>query len=352
MNAATELRPLSIGEVLDVAIKIFWQNAWTLVRVVVLIVAPVQVVAALVQASALPDDVATTWFSPNPTDEPAAVDPDELWVTAAAFGITAILGFVASTLATGACFKGVADAYLGERPNWRTSLAFAARRVHSLLWLTVLFYFLVILGFVACVLPGIWIGIAWSVAVPVLLTEGVRGRRALGRSFRLVRGRWWPTFALVVLALLIAGFVSTVVTMLLTALLFTDAGENPTATLVLNSIGGVLSAVATTPLTAAFLTVLYFDLRVRKEGFDLALLAERIGVPPDPERTGLAPRSIAAPPAPPAPAPAGSPPSGANPPYWPPPPGWPPPEEPPNPANPPYWPPPPGWRPPEEPGKE
>jgi hypothetical protein len=32
-----------------------------------------------------------------------------------------------------------------------------------------------------------------------------------------------------------------------------------------------------TPLQAALLTVLYFDLRVRKEGFDLELLAREMG---------------------------------------------------------------------------
>ena len=36
------------------------------------------------------------------------------------------------------------------------------------------------------------------------------------------------------------------------------------------------------PLTAALTTYIYFDLRVRKEGFDIALLAQRIGDAPAP----------------------------------------------------------------------
>jgi hypothetical protein len=87
--------------------------------------------------------------------------------------------------------------------------------------------------------------------------------------------------------------------------------------------------------------VLYFDLRVRKEAFDLQLLAERIGVEPRPEweRAPLPASPLA---------PAGH--GGAQPPYWPPPPGWKPepaqaPETPAQPEEPPYWPPPPGWKP-------
>ena len=47
---APELRPLSIGEILDVAIKIYLRNAWTLFRVVLFVVAPVEIVTALIDA--------------------------------------------------------------------------------------------------------------------------------------------------------------------------------------------------------------------------------------------------------------------------------------------------------------
>jgi hypothetical protein len=114
----------------------------------------------------------------------------------------------------------------------------------------------------------------------------------------------------------------------------------------------------TTPAAAAFATVLYIDLRVRKEGFDLFLLAQRLGVEREP---GVAPEAPDFLPAPPAW-------TGDQPPFWPPPQGWTPgppgsalvepqPPSPPSPSpsppsppsdQPPFWPPPPGWRPPDE----
>ncbi len=309
---AAELRPLSIGEVLDVGIKIVWRHAWTLVRIVVFVVAPVQVLAALLQASAMPDAfVEATYGTGSPSDV-APLSDEDLGAAFAAFGLAILLAFVASTVAIGACFKAIADAYLGERPSWRTSVGYALRRVHSLLWLVLLYYVLVLVGLFLCLVPGIFLGIAWVVAIPALLTEGIRGRRALGRSYRLVKGRWWPTFGLALLALVFATFVSYAAQLLFFAPVLTDAAEGAPVVLAANTLGSIFSSAISTPLIAAFATVLYFDLRVRKEGFDLALLADRVGLAPGAFDPAVAP----APYAPPADF------RGEQPPYWPPPPGW------------------------------
>lgn len=337
-----DLRPLGVGEILDVGIKITWRHAWTLIRTVLLVVAPVQVLAAVVQLSALPEGAFSPVPAPGEPDPLAEAEDAEFAAWFAAILVGALLGFVATTLATGACYKAVADAYLGETPNWRTSLGYALRRLHSLLWISLIYAFTVGLGLLLCLLPGIWIAVAWVVAIPVLLTEGRKGFKAVGRSFRLTRNRWWPAFGLMLVGVMIAGFLSYAVQFLAFAPAFTDAGDSAVLVLTANAVGQTLAAALWTPLIAAFATVLYFDLRVRKEGFDLALLAERIGVAPDPDRVSLAPRA------------APSPWSGEQPPYWPPPPGWRPSSEEgppsggetsPEPERPPYWPPPPGWKP-------
>ena len=45
----------------------------------------------------------------------------------------------------------------------------------------------------------------------------------------------------------------------------------------LTTIVNTLSSLITLPLFAAVLTIIYYDLRVRKEGFDLHLLAQGVG---------------------------------------------------------------------------
>jgi hypothetical protein len=317
-STAPDLRPLSIGEVLDVAIKIYFRNAKTLFAIVLLIVAPVQVLVSLIEVSAAIDEDP---FTTTSTTGEVELDTDEVWIYSTAFLTLIVLALVSSTLATGACFKGVADAYLGGRPTWRGSLAFALRRVHSILWVTFLGGLVAFLGLLACIVPGIWLYVAFAVAVPALLTEGVRGRRALGRSRRLVKGRWWPTFGVIVLGSILAAVVAGVITGVLQAASLADP-DNELVSFLVGAVGGIVASTLTTPFQAAFVTVLYFDLRVRKEGFDLQLLAERIGLAAAGEEGGFRPAPPPVPPPPPAPGAAGAPP------YWPPPPGWKPSEEP------------------------
>ena len=307
-SSSPDLRPLGIGEILDVAIKIYWRNALTFFAAVLVVVLPVQVLIALVQASATPSFRESGFRSDT--------SGQSVGLTVTATLLVAILGFVAGTLATGACYKGVADAYLSERANWKSSLRFAARRLHSIVWVTILGAILAALGLIACIVPGVYLYVSWIVAVPVLLTEGLKGRKALGRSRQLVAGRWWPTFGIVVLGAVLTGIVNSGIGAALGAASF-GAGTDTPAGVLLAIASGTVGSTLTTPFTAAYISVLYFDLRVRKEGFDLQLLAERVGIARPPEgETRPAPAPAFLPQAPPPPL------AGKQPPFWPPPPGW------------------------------
>jgi hypothetical protein len=335
--AAPVLRPLDLGEILDVAVKIATRNIGTLVRIVLFVVLPAQMVIAIVDVSAITDYRPTSSVFPSTTS--SAADTSEAWTEAAAFLVTVVVGFLAGQFATGACFRAVAQAYLGLETSWRSSLAFAARRFHSILWIVILGGFLTILGLLFCLIPGIYLAVSFAVALPVLMSEGQKGRKALGRSRALVRGRWWWTLLILVVAGLLASIVSGLISGAISAVGFAS-GSEPISAFFITAVAGTAGALVATPFSAAYHTVLYFDLRVRKEAFDLQLLTSRLGVEPPP---GWEPPPVT----PPGPT--------SQPPYWPPPPGWqaspepPPPPQPPEPPpaadEPPFWPPPPGWKP-------
>ena len=124
---------------------------------------------------------------------------------------------------------------------------------------------------------------------PALLSEGIGPVAALGRSFRLVKGRWWPTFGALVVMNLLVGVISGIITGLLTATLIASTASEATAA-VISTIANTLSALVTLPISAAVLTVLYFDLRVRKEGYDLQLLARGVGQ--DPSAYATSPQAV------------------------------------------------------------
>jgi hypothetical protein len=345
--SAPRLRPLGVGEILDVGIKIYLRNWLTLFKIVVFVVLPAQILVNIVEISALPKGVSVSSgnpFAPSFSGTPTPLSGSD----AATFGVgllvAGLINFLAGRLAQAGWFRAIADAYLGEEVAWRSSLRFALRRLPALVGLSILTGILVGLGLVLLVIPGIYLYVAFAVAVPVLLVEGAGPSRALGRSRELVRGRWWGTLGVAVVGYLLVSIVSFALTGIVVGIAFANPARNTVTGFVLNTLASTVGSMIGTPAAAAFITVLYIDLRVRKEGFDLLLLARRLGV----ERpAGQEPPSFLPDPPPP---------TGSQPPFWPPPPGWTPsfeptPEPPPSPPpsdQPPFWPPPPGWTPGEQ----
>jgi hypothetical protein len=263
---APQLRPLSVGEQLDASFKVVRQSFKTLALCVLVVALPLNIINTLILAST----------RDNPFDLNDNTADVSSGTAVAGQLLTGLLSIVLTTIAAAACFRAVSGVYLGERPTVEGSLRFAASRVLSVIWLSILYTLGLIIPFLALVIPGVWLAVAWSVSYPALLAEGLRGSKALGRSFQLVRGRWWPTFGCIVVMYLIVLVISGILGLVFGATLIASLDNEPVAA-VLTTIVNTLSSLVTLPLFAAVLTIIYYDLRVRKEGFDLHLLARSVG---------------------------------------------------------------------------
>lgn len=301
-----ELRPLGVGEQLDVALKICTTHWQPLLKAVLFPVVPAAILTTLLTLSTLPEGSTgeEVFFGPDPgTGEGFAV-------FLGGQVASTLLGIVVALLVFGACFRVVAEAYVGAGPDWRESLRFALRRILPLLWLTIVYTLGVMLGFIALIVPAIWLSVAWALSFPALYAEEARGTKALKRSYGLVRDRWWATAIVLIVGYILSGILGLVGTFAFGLLFLVDI-DSVLIGAVLTTLGNIVGQAISAPVLAAILAVTYFDLRVRKEGFDLELLAQRIGTRRDPHASSPAQRHV--------PAPA----SGAEPPpYWPPPPGW------------------------------
>jgi hypothetical protein len=327
---APRLRPLGLGETLDTAIKIYSANFWTLVRTVFIVVAPVQILAAVVQVSA----------SGGLDTTSDTVDTARVIGRGAALIVVFLISSVATQLATATVLRVVSSFYLGESEDWRSSLRFALHRLHSLLWVTFLVDLVAGLGLIFCIAPGVYLYFSWAVAVPVLLLEGPKGRKALRRSRQLVKGLWWKVFGAVFVATILASIITGVLQSVVVGITFNT--DNELVRAFVSAIASVIGSTFVLPFTASVVAVVYFDLRVRKEGFDLELLARTLGVEPPEGTTPTWGPDMPPPgygygygqPGYPPPAQPGYPPAYGQPGYGPP-----------TGDQPPYWPPPPGWRP-------
>lgn len=266
------LRPLSIGGLIDAGIKIYTSRWKTLIIAVGVVTVPVLFLSALVQVSA---GSPTTFARVSDSTGQPQFQGRSFGIFLASTLVVLVLGVVANALATAAAFRAVSSAYLGDEPDWRSSLRFARERLRSVLLVVVLTSLALLLGVLACGVGFFWVLGFFSVAMPVLLVEGQRGRSALGRSRRLVKGRFWPTLAVVLLSSLMTTFIQGAIAAPTLALVLTNS--NHLVTVIAQTLGNMVGVVLVTPFTAAVTMALYVDLRIRKEGFDLMLLAQRLG---------------------------------------------------------------------------
>jgi hypothetical protein len=326
--SATSLRPRRVGEILDAAIKLYIGNAKTLMGLAAVVVIPLQILSAVVLLSTVSagSQVPSGGFGVASSTSSASD-------SAAALGARVILEvaqLLVGALVTAACVKAVSDAYLHQPATIGGSLRFAVRRVIRVLGLQIVMTIGLILAFVALIIPGIWLYAAWSVAIPCLLIERRGIFRALGRSRRLVKDRWWPTAGVILVATIMVSLVAGA----LGAALVAIAGVSQESSVLLSvatvSLAGAISGILTEPFRASAVTVLYYDLRVRREGYDLHVLADQLGLPPSalPAFSSEGDAGLAGAPVgegtPSGPYPVGPESVGepGGPPFWPPPPGW------------------------------
>ncbi len=117
-----------------------------------------------------------------------------------------------------------------------------------------------------------WLGVNWFCAAYAVVIEGKGPIAGLGRSWNLVRGSWWRIFGI--------GLVFTIVIVVAAMVISIPIGVIGGVAFAAGS-GGIVASLAAaaasiliTPFAYIAGTLIYFDLRVRKEGFDLDVLAD------------------------------------------------------------------------------
>jgi hypothetical protein len=190
-----------------------------------------------------------------------------------------VLRLIGGLVVTIGCFHIVAEGYLGRDASAGDSLKFAAKRSPRWIWTGVVLAVVLLLSLVSVVLlfiPTIWLIVATAVVFPVLLVEEISGWKAIKRSIALVKGRWWATFGRIFIMYLIANTLASLLGIVAVAVL-ASGSDSIVVYALATSFGQLIASVFTTPLIAAITVIVYFDLRVRKEAFDLAVLAEQMG---------------------------------------------------------------------------
>jgi hypothetical protein len=250
-----ELRPLSIGEILDTSFQLYRRYFVTLATIGVLCTAIPLMLDVYVEASG--GRLAHIWL---------------------ALG-SAVLLLVLNSVATAATVFVVSEGYLGREVGAAEALQRATPFAGRLIVAQILYTLLAFVGALFFIIPGIIILVGLSLTAPALVVENLSSTAALGRSWALTKGARWkmvgifiPLFLLLVIPMIGVTFLVG----LMAAIVGLDAGADSATIGVLGAALAGLVQMLVYPIFNCALTIAYYDQRIRKEGFDLELLAARL----------------------------------------------------------------------------
>jgi len=211
-----------------------------------------------------------------------------------------------SLLLKAGTIRVISDSYLSHEPELGASLRFGVDKIIPLLLVALsktlllillyvaaglvvaLLYFmgrmlgpgvaglLVFAGAVSAVWLVVWIACAYAMTTPIVVLEDLTSSfDAFGRSWELTRGARGKIAGTIVVTWLISQFLPQLVIGGISGALGVAGNESlqPAFVVVASLLGIVLA-----PIVPCALTLLYYDLRVRREAFDIQVLSEQLGM--------------------------------------------------------------------------
>jgi len=316
---------MTVGDLLDSAFRLYRKHFLTFIGIVALLQIPLFILTALVQFVFFGDamaDILGVASRPSPVPGgPPVTNPLDLFPIisyATVIGSSLVLGLVqylvVYNLITGALARATARSFMGQEVSILDSYRIGWRAFFSLVGASLLPYLasiavatLVVGGVFAVaffaatgldnldtsvmtagaiaaalglfalmsvfIVGTIVLYVRFLFATQAIVLEGQGPISALGRSWRLSRGNFWRTFLIIflmgILSYLISGLPASGVNLAVTLTMRSTEALllGSFVTTLVSNIGLILAL----PLQFCVYTLLYYDLRVRREGYDLEL---------------------------------------------------------------------------------
>ncbi|HVW08406.1 MAG TPA: hypothetical protein VHC90_07480 [Bryobacteraceae bacterium] len=267
-----DLRPLSLGEILD--------RTFTLYRKHFLLFFGI---AAIPQILVLALQLGILFLAPASRTSPSPLS--NFTGTVIVVGLlTFIAIMIATLLADGGTIYAVSEIYLGRQITIGESLRRSRSNLGFLVGVSVLNGLVIGLCTLLLVIPGIYMACRLIVCVPCALIEEKGPRDSLSRSFALTKGFAGRSFMIYLVYLVIAIVLSLLFSVPFDGLIVATGG-NPGVVRIwasLAQMGSTLSTALTMPLILISTAIFYYDLRVRKEAFDIQFMMNPELNPPSP----------------------------------------------------------------------
>ncbi len=277
---AQQFEPMTVGQILDRTFRLYRSNFVRFIAIIAVIYVPItliSIVAMTLVTGTVADFVESAREAGEAGEAPEHFDP-AMFVPLIVTGLVAAFMFVlAQVLCNAALIKSVSESYLGNEVTVGQAYRAVLPRLGSIIGAGILVGIVTMIGFVLCVVPGIIFWLWFILTTQVIVVERIGATRGMSRSKALVSGNLGKAFGL----LFVVGIISYVVSLLFQQIgglvAGTPAPGDLTTPIIINQLFSMAGQVLAMPIAAGAFILLYYDLRIRKEGFDLQMLAQSLG---------------------------------------------------------------------------
>ena len=309
-----ELRPLSLGELLDRTFTLYREHFWLFVGIM-----------AIPAALGVPVNYAVSQVYLRNFTDPAkfasATPPFALiWTFIGVFALIGLVGSILYSIVAAAVTFAVAEAYLGRKSTVAAAYKKALGKVWRLLGVALnvllrlfgiaiavsvvvggvgaviivaataalsaavsaarpaaaVFLVLLVLGLYAAILASmVYLALRYAVAIPALMLEDLGVLASIRRSVQLTKGRRGHVFIALLLAFVISVVGSLVFYIpfyIATLMAIAKSHTVPAWLGLAMSVSSAVGRSLTGPIFLIVLVLCYYDTRIRKEAFDLQFM--------------------------------------------------------------------------------
>lgn len=281
--AALDLRPLSVGEILDRTFSLYRENF-------VLFIGIAAIPRLLILALSLAQLLVFGYVGTTRVDPMRTALSGNMIAVAVVTGLVGFVAYIAAYLfAQGGTVLAVSELYLGRTTTISQSLGRMRGEAMSLFGVTLLSGLAIGGAFILLIIPGIWLACRLLVSVPAALLENLGPADALGRSFELTDDNAGRSFVIYLVYFVVSMIAAAILNYPFSFMVGLSTLRHPEAVRMwaaLAQIGGSIASVLATPILLIATAIFYYDLRVRKEAFDLQFMMNPGAAAPAPPTGG------------------------------------------------------------------
>ena len=256
-------RPLSVSDLIDETFRIFRRHFILFAKIGAVLMIPVGLIEIIQQVA-------------------VQQHADDLAFNLLTSGVVALVRAIVYMAVLAAIIYTMSEIRMGRQPTVGDAYNEGMERFLPMIWTAVLYGLLTaLIGITIIGLPAaVYLGVCWVFGMHVAVIEGKRGMPALSRSKALVKGHWWRVLGIYILISIIVGIISvifSVPTMVLSAMvaLGRDSETFRATVAAISVVFSTAGTIITGPIIYIASVLLYYDLRARKEGLDLEMVAHQ-----------------------------------------------------------------------------